>query len=173
MALRTRAGDLLVNNQTFLHQTMSAEFDRFHNVVAALPADKLDHRHDPRSRSAAELIRHLIGHFQDLSELVDDGVIHHRMEVPFATLDEALTLLDRSAREACDKLSRITDDLWAQSADFNVGPRTIMTAPRQALAWMLFLDAVHHRGQLSTLIRPMGGKVPSIYGPSADTMMAG
>lgn len=26
----------------------------------------------------------------------------------------------------------------------------------------------HHRGQLSTYIRPMGGAVPSIYGPSAD-----
>ena len=47
-----------------------------------------------------------------------------------------------------------------------------MRAPSQALMWMLFLDAVHHRGQLSTCIRPMGGKVPAIYGPSADTMMA-
>jgi uncharacterized damage-inducible protein DinB len=28
---------------------------------------------------------------------------------------------------------------------------------------------VHHRGQLSTYLRPMGGKVPAIYGPSADT----
>jgi len=26
----------------------------------------------------------------------------------------------------------------------------------------------HHRGQLSTYLRPMGGKVPSIYGGSAD-----
>ena len=34
---------------------------------------------------------------------------------------------------------------------------------------MLFFDAIHHRGQLSAYLRPMGGKVPSIYGPSADT----
>jgi uncharacterized damage-inducible protein DinB len=27
---------------------------------------------------------------------------------------------------------------------------------------------IHHRGQLSTYLRPMGGKVPSIYGGSAD-----
>jgi uncharacterized damage-inducible protein DinB len=46
-----------------------------------------------------------------------------------------------------------------------------MNAPAQALAWMLFMDSVHHRGQLSTHIRPMGGKVPSIYGPSADSQM--
>ena len=29
--------------------------------------------------------------------------------------------------------------------------------------------SVHHRGQLSTYLRAMGGKVPGIYGPSADT----
>jgi len=28
---------------------------------------------------------------------------------------------------------------------------------------------IHHRGQLSSYIRPMGGKVPGIYGPSGDT----
>jgi MFS family permease len=36
------------------------------------------------------------------------------------------------------------------------------------LLWLAFFDVVHHRGQLSTYVRPMGGKVPSIYGPSAD-----
>ncbi len=34
--------------------------------------------------------------------------------------------------------------------------------------WGFLFDAIHHRGQLSTYLRPMGGKVPSIYGPSAD-----
>ena len=28
--------------------------------------------------------------------------------------------------------------------------------------------SVHHRGQLSAYLRPMGAKVPSIYGPSGD-----
>jgi len=34
--------------------------------------------------------------------------------------------------------------------------------------WGFLFDCIHHRGQLSTYLRPMGGKVPSIYGPSAD-----
>jgi uncharacterized damage-inducible protein DinB len=34
--------------------------------------------------------------------------------------------------------------------------------------WGFLFDAIHHRGQISTYLRPMGGKVPSIYGPSAD-----
>jgi uncharacterized damage-inducible protein DinB len=160
-----------VSNQAFFEQTVAAESDRFYNVIAALPADKLDYRHDPRSRSAAEIVRHLLGHFQDLGELLDDGVVHHRGQVPFETLPDALKLLDESVRELTSKLKTVTDDSWATPADFYIGGRSVMTAPRQAVAWMLFLDAIHHRGQLSTLIRPMGGKVPSIYGPSADTQM--
>ena len=33
--------------------------------------------------------------------------------------------------------------------------------------------SIHHRGQLSTYLRPMGSKVPSIYGGSADEPMTG
>ena len=161
-----------MNNQTFFQQTMSQEFDRFHNVLAALPPGKLDFRHEPKSRSAAELVGHLIGHIQDMSELLDAGVIHHRMLVPFDGLDDAVAKFDHSYRTLEPKLQNVSDDTWATPADFFVGDRSIMRAPSQALMWMLFLDAVHHRGQLSTCIRPMGGKVPAIYGPSADTMMA-
>jgi uncharacterized damage-inducible protein DinB len=41
------------------------------------------------------------------------------------------------------------------------------------MMWFFFFDIIHHRGQLSTYVRPMGGAVPSIYGPSADTSSAG
>jgi uncharacterized damage-inducible protein DinB len=30
------------------------------------------------------------------------------------------------------------------------------------------VHSIHHRGQLSVYLRPMGAKVPSIYGGSAD-----
>jgi uncharacterized damage-inducible protein DinB len=35
-------------------------------------------------------------------------------------------------------------------------------------ALMMLFDQIHHRGQLSVYVRMAGGKVPSIYGPSAD-----
>jgi uncharacterized damage-inducible protein DinB len=34
---------------------------------------------------------------------------------------------------------------------------------------LMIKHSVHHRGQLSAYLRAMGGKVPEIYGPSADT----
>ena len=40
-----------------------------------------------------------------------------------------------------------------------------------ATAWGVLFDLIHHRGQLSTYLRPMGSTVPAIYGPSADESM--
>jgi len=36
------------------------------------------------------------------------------------------------------------------------------------MAWSFLFDIVHHRGQISTYLRPMGSTVPQIYGPSGD-----
>ena len=72
-----------------------------------------------------------------------------------------------------DKLSGVSEGDWNEMGKFYVGDQVIMEAPRQQLAWVLFLDSIHHRGQLTTHLRPMGSKVPSLYGPSADDMGQG
>ena len=40
--------------------------------------------------------------------------------------------------------------------------------PASPMAWSFLFDIVHHRGQITTYLRPMGSKVPQIYGPSGD-----
>ncbi|MGZ4779284.1 MAG: DinB family protein [Thermoanaerobaculia bacterium] len=50
-----------------------------------------------------------------------------------------------------------------------VGERLIQNRPLGDTLWDFFFDAIHHRGQLTSYIRPMGGKVPSVYGPTADS----
>jgi len=40
--------------------------------------------------------------------------------------------------------------------------------PAAPMAWSFLFDIVHHRGQISTYLRPMGSTVPQIYGPSGD-----
>ena len=159
-----------MNNRDFFVQTLSSEVDRFRNVVGALPDARMDYKPETKSRTATELVGHLIGHFQDLIELMDHGVINHRMQVPFKDVSEGVQKLDADLKTLLAKISAADDAKWSKTADFKVGDRVIVTAPTGALNWYLFLDAVHHRGQLSTYIRPMGGKCPSIYGPSADTM---
>jgi len=51
---------------------------------------------------------------------------------------------------------------------FIYGGAAVWEDTLQNMLWGYLFDMVHHRGQLSAYLRPMGGKVPSIYGPSAD-----
>jgi uncharacterized damage-inducible protein DinB len=47
-------------------------------------------------------------------------------------------------------------------------PKTIGDVPKIDLLWMVLHDQIHHRGQFSIYLRMADGKVPSIYGPTAD-----
>lgn len=105
---------------------------------------------------------------QDLGELLDDGVINHRNQVPFDTVADAVAMIDEGFEQLLAKLDGMDEAAWAAPGRFLFGGQLVMEAPREQLAWMMLLDAVHHRGQLSTHLRPMGSKVPAMYGPSAD-----
>ena len=46
--------------------------------------------------------------------------------------------------------------------------RVALDWPVRDILWMFHFDVIHHHGQLSTYLRPMGAIVPSIYGKSGD-----
>lgn len=161
----------MTNREFFLH-LCSDEYPRFLRALEATPADQLEYRPHPRSRSAYELIGHLIGHEQDLVELAETGSINHRIQVPFRDMEEAVRIYSTAHDALQPALSALDKTQWETIGGFYVQGNLVMEAPRGELAWMVLLDAIHHRGQLSTYLRPMGGTVPSIYGPSGDTMLA-
>src|SRR5687767_12262143 len=123
-----------VNNQAFFHDTISQEFERFHNVIAALPGESLAFKHEAKSRSAGELVGHLIGHIDDMIELLDDGVIHHRMQVPFANHQAAVSAFDSSFQTLLGKLKGLSDEAWAKPAEFRSEEHT---SELQSLAYLV------------------------------------
>ena len=159
-----------MTNREFFLQRRSMEQRSFNQVFEAVKPDKLDWRPEPKARSARELLGHLIGHEQDVLELLEHGEINHRMQVPFTDVNQAVDLF-RKAYEAVKAQLESTDDAtWEQNnGKFIMDGKTVYEFPRRDLGWMLWFDSIHHRGQLSTYLRPMGSKVPSIYGPSADS----
>ena len=44
----------------------------------------------------------------------------------------------------------------------------MMRLPRLQILHLMLRHEVHHRGQLTVYLRLSGGRVPSVYGPSAD-----
>jgi len=157
-----------MSTPAFLRAMLANEKPMFVRVVQAVIQPGLEHRPDPKSRCSREIIEHLIGHNLDMIELLDEGAIHHRMHVPFDTVDEAASTMAETFDAILERLERMDEAAWSETAAFMVGDDVIMEAPRQQLAWLLFLDSVHHRGQLTTHLRAMGSRVPALYGPSAD-----
>ncbi len=158
-----------MTNREFFLQCRSTDIPLFVRVFNAVPADKLDWRPEPKARTARELIGHLIGHEQDVVELLRSGEIHHRMQVAFDDVTQAVELYEQAGREVRTALTAMTDAAWDDvPAKFLNEGTVIMEMPRRDLGWLMWFDCIHHRGQLSTYLRPMGSKVPGIYGPSAD-----
>lgn len=137
-------------------------------VVRALPADKLDYRPHARSRSAGELASLLAYEAQTAVEMFDYGKVDWNEPKPPASLQDIVIALQLSNQQVLDRFRKFDDEAWAKKITFFVNGTKAMEESFGDMMWGTFFDTIHHRGQLSAYIRPMGGKVPAIYGPSAD-----
>lgn len=160
-----------MTNREFFIQRYEQEHPAFVKVLKALPADKLDYRPHQRSRSAAELAWLLAYEEQTGIELIDTGQIDWKETPPPKKLDDLITAYEKAHAELAQRLQKLDDRTWEQKkVKLIVSGHVAFEETLGGMFWVALFDAVHHRGQLSTYIRPMGGKVPSIYGPSADDM---
>jgi len=63
---------------------------------------------------------------------------------------------------------KVDDAHLNTTVKFITGPKRMSDLRRLDVLWLLLNDMIHHRGQFSVYLRMAGGKVPAIYGPSAD-----
>jgi len=76
---------------------------------------------------------------------------------------------EKAHRELVPRLREVDETSWHQKlTQFVVDDKVFFESSMGRMFWLGLFDAIHHRGQLTVYIRPMGGKVPAIYGPSAD-----
>ena len=153
----------------FLVADFTNEMQTTLRVIQAVPNSHLDYRPDSKSKTGLGLVRHITledewllncianGAFTPPPDDSDacgimnpaDAVARYKEKVPAA--------LDRVRAMSGEKLASILDMFG------------MIKAPGVNFLAIATKHSVHHRGQLSTYLRPMGGKVPGIYGPSADT----
>ncbi len=172
MATQSLGRDLS-NREFFIHR-WEQEYPAFVRVFKALPADRLDYRPHPRSRSAGELIALLVFAQRSCIELCKSrkslysGLRWHE-PAGFGHLAEMIVTYERDHEEFAGQLRSLDDYAWNHPAWLLEGTKEILLKDTVGgLLWIALFDFIHHRGQLTTYIRPIGGKVPSIYGPSAD-----
>jgi uncharacterized damage-inducible protein DinB len=145
------------------------EHPTFVRALRAVPPDELDYRPDPRSRSAAELVWLQVLEKQCWFELLETGEIDWKVTPPDTDLEGMIALYERTHAELAPRLSGVDDEAWeTRPTRFVMDGRVYFETNLGHMFWLGLFDAIHHRGQLTVYIRAMGGRVPSIYGPSAD-----
>jgi|MudIll2142460700_1097286.scaffolds.fasta_scaffold247182_2 uncharacterized damage-inducible protein DinB len=146
-----------------------AERKAFVNVLKAVPQDRLEYRPDPKARSAAQIVWLLAQEEAALVALLDAGSILWKETPPPSSVAEMVAAHERSYDGVNERLAKLDEPGWQKKAAFVMeGMPTPWEDTVAEFVWGFLFDAIHHRGQLSTYLRPMGSRVPAIYGPSAD-----
>jgi uncharacterized damage-inducible protein DinB len=137
-------------------------------VIARVPQEKSDYRADPKARTARELAWLIV--YEEI--VLADGLEKASFEwVPKdapPVMAEILAIYDQHHDALTTRMRALPASRWDESVPFIMDGKELMRTPGYEMAWGFLLDQIHHRGQLSTYLRPMGSTVPAIYGPSAD-----
>ena len=96
-------------------------------------------------------------------EALETGKVEWKPDPAPPTMKELIEVYERQSADVVRRWKRLPDARWNGSLEFFGHQR-----PASPMAWSFLFDIVHHRGQISTYLRPMGSKVPQIYGPSGD-----
>jgi uncharacterized damage-inducible protein DinB len=136
-------------------------------VIAAVPDEKKDYRPDDVSRSAAELVWHTVSaEMWFLNGIADANFPQTERGQPenVKTIEQIVAWYDESRAEALARLRGMSAEQLAAPIDFY----GVLKLPAISYLGFALNHTIHHRGQLSVYLRPMGAKVPSIYGGSFD-----
>lgn len=157
-----------MDHKDFFIKYWEKEAPATRKVIGRIPPERCEHRSDPKARTAREIAWLIVREDAELANGLEKGVFDW-VETPApATMAEILAEYDRQHDSAVRRLRAIPDAQWEKQIPFLYQGQEVMREIGYDMAWGFLLDLVHHRGQLSTYLRPMGAKVPSIYGPSAD-----
>jgi uncharacterized damage-inducible protein DinB len=150
----------------FMLPTLKQETATTARVIAATPNANLDYRPSERGTPAGELLWHIASSDVMFLEGILSGGFGKGPEKPanVTTPEQISAWYSQRMSVAIEKLSAYTPDEAARMLDFY----GFLKTPAAGIISFAVGHGIHHRGQLSAYIRPMGGKVPSIYGPSAD-----
>ena len=131
-------------------------------VLARIP-DGSDYRPDAKSRTAQEIAWQIVCEEKMLIDALESGKAEWAPPPVPATAKEVSGAYDTQSADIVARLGALPAARWDGALEFFGKSR-----PASPMAWSFLFDIVHHRGQITTYLRPMGSTVPQIYGPSAD-----
>ena len=131
-------------------------------VLSRIPEGS-DYRPDPKSRTAMEIAWQIVCEEKMIIEALENGKAEWNPPKIPATMKEVSDTYEKQSADIARRWADLPQEKWNGELEFFGHKR-----PSSPMAWSFLFDIVHHRGQITTYLRPMGAKVPQIYGPSYD-----
>jgi uncharacterized damage-inducible protein DinB len=131
-------------------------------VLSRIPEGS-DYRPDPKSRTAKEIAWQIVCEEKMIIDALETGKVEWAPPPLPATMKEVLDAYQKQSGAMPKRWNALPQARWDGNLDFFGTERSA-----SPMAWSFLFDIVHHRGQITTYLRPMGSKVPQIYGPSGD-----
>ncbi len=151
-------------------------YDREHatttRVLRAYPEEKLDLKPTPAMKSARDLawvfvLECYLGGRVWRDEFKNGVVPGTPPKMP-DSWSGILQTVESTYADFRALIAGASVDTLEEDVHFLNAPKTLGPITRMNWLWFLLHDQIHHRGQFSIYLRMAGGKLPSIYGPTAD-----
>ena len=139
------------------------------SVLKAIPPDRLDYRPHERSPSTGQIVWTIVRGLFIRIDMASQGTSDVMLE-SHPGFHEMLDRFENASRRHAAQLESWSEAAWARTGQLRSGGHLALERPAGDIAWLFLFDEIHHRGQLSTYLRPMGARVPSIYGASGDSV---
>ena len=149
---------------------IEAESATTKKVLAAVPDGNPGYKPHEKCTAVMDLCWHIVSsEVWFLNSIADGQFVMGESKRPdnIQTSKDAVKWYEENLPPAVARICALGGDALAKV----IGFAGIVEMP--AVNWILLETnhVIHHHGQLSVYIRPMGGKVPGIYGPSGDEPM--
>ena len=151
-----------MNEKELFTQFWTHETGTTRNVLARIPEGS-DYRPDPKSRTAQEIAWQIYCEEMMIIDALETGKVAWAPPPMPKTMREIVAAYEKQSASITKRWGDLSMERWEGKLDFFGKQR-----PASPMAWSFLFDLVHHRGQITTYLRPMGSTVPQIYGPSGD-----
>jgi uncharacterized damage-inducible protein DinB len=157
----------------FFATGLAEEAKTTRRVLEAVPEKGNDYRPDAKSRTGFELAWHIASSdawFLDgilAGEFKMEGDTSGKVPPEIKTVADIVAYYDKNYIPKIERLRSLSPEALAKVVTFF----GMFNFPLAVYISWLNNHQIHHRGQLCAYLRAMGGKVPNIYGGSADEPM--
>jgi uncharacterized damage-inducible protein DinB len=151
-----------VDEKTLFTKFWTNESKTTRKVLARIPEGS-DYRPDPKSRTAQEIAWQIVCEEKMIIDALESGKAEWAPPPLPATMKAVLDAYDAQSAAMSERWAKLPTERWNGTMEFFGGQH-----PSSPMAWSFLFDIVHHRGQITTYLRPMGSTVPQVYGPSGD-----